>query len=284
MTKEVAIVGLASETVHHALELPKNGEEVWSLNTAVELYPELQVTRMFDMHQPWLMKSHQYSDGYKVELDHWGWLQEEHDFPIYTLDKYEFIPGSVEYPFAEVDECTFGNLVRGTDRDSYFACSFNYMLGLAIYEKFERIFIYGFEMATFSEFAYQKAAAETMMGIAMGRDIKIHLVEDSKLMRAKPYGYTEAQMLTRRRLEQVKNFYSVEYEKVSDFVNVLTGRVIERNTNGKDITDLNMELQQQSALMYLNMGAQMATQKLIQELDESDKVDLTLNANLSWQE
>lgn len=284
MTKTVAIVGLASETVHHALELPLNGEEVWSLNTAVELYPELNVTRMFEMHQPWLMKSHQYSNGYGEELNHWAWLQEEHDFPIYTLGKYDFIPGSVEYPFDQVTDDVFAGFYRGDDAANYYGCSFNYMLGLAIHEKFERIFIYGFEMANFAEFSYQKAAAEAMLGIALGRGIEVHLVEDSRLMKAKPYGYTDPQMLTRRRLEQVKGFYSVEYEKCSDFVNVLTGRIIERNSNGKNFEDLNQELQQSSALMYLNMGAQMATQKLIQELDESDKVDLTLNANLSWKE
>lgn len=282
--KEVALVGLASDSVHHALNLPHNGEEVWSLNVAKELHPGLNLTRLFDMHQPWLMKSYQYNNAYGEPLDHWGWLQEKHPFPIYTLEAYPFIPSSVGYPFNDVASDLFGKLRRGDELASYFGSSFNFMLGLAIHERFERVSIYGFEMATFSEFAYQKAAAEAMIGIALGRGIEVVLLEESRLMKAKVYGYTDAQMMTRRRLTQMQKFYHVEEQRYQGFVNVLQGRIIERSENGGNPTALQAQAQNAAMQLYLNKGASLAIEKMMLELDEHKEQDLTLQAQLVWEE
>jgi len=281
--KTVAIVGLASETAHYAKELPLNGEEVWSLNTGAELYPEMRPSRMFDMHPLWLMRSRQYNNGYNEKLDHWGWLKAPHSFPIYTVEDFSpLIPASVEYPVNEVALDVFSGIYRGGDPVAYFACTFNYMLGLAIHEKFERINIYGFEMAQFSEFVYQKAAAEAMMGIAAGRGIEVHLVEKSRLMNSKLYGYEEAQAVTRRRLEQVKKFYEAEHSQAESEFNIATGRFLERQEAGGDTKELAEALQQLNALIYINMGATLALGKIIAELDEDSESDLSLRANLTW--
>ena len=77
--------------------------------------------------------------GYKT---HWDWLHEKHDFPIYMIEAYPEIPGAVRYPLESASE-----VYHGLGRN-VFTSTFDFMIALAIAEKYERVYIFGFEMAT----------------------------------------------------------------------------------------------------------------------------------------
>ena len=62
------------------------------------------------------------------------------------------------------------------------------MLALAIQEGFEKIGIYGVDMAQDSEYGHQRPSCEYFVGIARGRGIQVEVAEKSDLLKA-PYLY-----------------------------------------------------------------------------------------------
>lgn len=136
------------------------------------------------------------------------YLEREHPYPIYMMEKLERFPSSVKYPLDEI--C--GSLLPTLRRESgevirYFTSTAAYMLAQAIYEDFRRIEIYGFEMGTDTEYKYQKASMEFWIGVATGRGIEVILPDRCKLMKAKMYAYEALHMITRTALEAVYKEY-----------------------------------------------------------------------------
>jgi hypothetical protein len=105
------------------------------------------------------------------------------------LNIHADVPSSAEYPLEKVVEL-LPALKRGTEKQvKYFTSSFSYMLALAIAEGFERIEVYGFELAAGDEYVPQKACAEFWMGFALGKGIEVFLPEGSQLCWGPLYGY-----------------------------------------------------------------------------------------------
>ena len=65
------------------------------------------------------------------------------------------------------------------------------MMGIAVLERFERIEVYGFEMADEIEFVQQKACAEWWIGFAMGSGIEVWTPEGCQIMYSQLYGGNE---------------------------------------------------------------------------------------------
>jgi hypothetical protein len=78
----------------------------------------------------------------------------------------------------------------GTD---YFSNTVDYALALAIWEGYQEIDIYGVNMETDTEYAYQKPGVEFWVGVALGRGIKVNVHgQYSTIMKTKDgllYGY-----------------------------------------------------------------------------------------------
>jgi hypothetical protein len=112
----------------------------------------------------------------------------------------EEIPGSVEYPFAEVIESYGVN----QDNMKYFTNSFGYMMALALMEEPEEIACYGWEMASGTEYEWQKSNAEFWLGVAHGEakhtGMKIN-VDSENLLKAPLYAYEKIPGLTKMHLE-----------------------------------------------------------------------------------
>ena len=228
-------------------------DEMWTVNFAWR-YGVPRIDRLFEIH-PIEVLAYIAGQGKPDNYDaqHLSWLQEEHDFTIYThadytgeniLDtvgdvledalsegritkeaheKYSKkyaniindpprIPNSVPYQW-DIINPIFENLIRENKPDQiYMPSTISYMLALAIHEGFERIEMYGIEMAANSggangtEYVYQKAGAEGLMMYAMGKGIEIYLTENCKLMNIKPY-HKGLQMITRQTLEGLKVSY-----------------------------------------------------------------------------
>ena len=136
----------------------------------------------------------------------------------YSLQYAEIIkdpprfPSSVPYPFEILDDI-FENFNReNRPGQVYMPSTISYMLAMAIHEGFDRIEMYGVEMATDAggamgtEYVYQKAGTEALLMYAMGKGIEVYLPEHCKLMNIKPY-HKGLQMITRQTLESMKKQY-----------------------------------------------------------------------------
>jgi hypothetical protein len=120
---------------------------------------------------------------------HYEWLQQPRGKPIYMQFHYPEIPDSVEYPLEDIVQKYIGKLRHGDKISRYFTNSLAYMVALAMYEGFQRIEIYGFEMAHDTEYVTQKANAEFWIGLALGRGIEIYIPEECSLLTGPLYAY-----------------------------------------------------------------------------------------------
>jgi hypothetical protein len=183
--KTVALVGM-SPTSCGLAPYKENNVEIWGLNEA-HLYGFMpRWDRWFQMHKEDYLLKNETLDG---RSGHLPWLQTNHEKPIYTLFKYDWIPSSVEFPLVDVSKELLGTFYRGNTRVKYFTSSFAYMLALAIYEGFERIELYGFDMDLLSQYWLQRACAEFWMGVATGKKIELYIPPRCMLALGILYGY-----------------------------------------------------------------------------------------------
>ena len=124
-------------------------------------------------------------------VGHYDWLQRnEWNIPIYMPKLDKSIPQSTLYPLEEICDSLLGKLYRGDKHIKYFNSSFDYMMALAVYRKFHRIEIYGFDMAGDNEYSLQKPSAEFWLGIAC-QNAEVVLPDNCLLLKSELYGGNE---------------------------------------------------------------------------------------------
>ena len=186
--KTVAFVGLAPTSCSLA-PFEEPDVEVWCLNE-MHAFPWMKrATRWFQIHD---------SDSWKRYIakrdvrGHYDWLKRNPlDIPIYMQYQTDLVPRSVGYPLHEVVGKVFKNFWRGDMHVKYFTSTFAYMMGIAVLEGFERVEIYGFEMADDIEYVKQKACAEFWIGYAMGQGIEVYTPPNCQILFSALYGGNE---------------------------------------------------------------------------------------------
>lgn len=291
--KSVALVGLA-ETTRDAVQR-SNADEIWVLNWSYnyDFVKKSGFDRLFEMHPIWLFVDNDKAEFQKPK-DHWEWLQQSHPFPIYMLRDVPSIPSCVNYPIDEVTEDIFGNRLIVVEwqgekhvfdrkkgkfvehKTDLYGSSFDYMLALAIHEKFDVIELYGFEMGGDTEYHYQKASAHYFIGFANGRDIVVKRQHNSVLLSNKRYGYEGAQMIFRQDLE--RHLLKWEQERINRLakLNHLEGQYAGLQAAFKDnvgddlqsaLDQMEQEIEQARDYVSIAAGAFQAVKYLIQEVD-----------------
>lgn len=196
--KKFAICGFASSSRD---QVPVNDPEwsIWGLN---QLYRHIKrADRWFDIHWNWDQET-------VPGTDYRGWVR-DCGIPFYMTKRHPDLPTSVRYPLERIAS-------RLTD---YFTSSIAFMLALAIdtideqvantlmAEEFaspkallERraelyadhcIGIFGVDLVVGTEYFHEKPCAEFWIGTAaIGRGIRVHIPQESALVRASHrYGY-----------------------------------------------------------------------------------------------
>jgi hypothetical protein len=199
-------------------------DEVWAVNTELqEPDPKIapRITRLFDMHLPEYYSSNVFHSGSR-ERKHKDWLFDtKHEYEVVMLEKEPDIHNSITYPFEAVTNmgsfATFG----GEEPVEYATSSLAYMLALAIYEDWDMIEIYGYDVGNDTEYYYQRPCIERWLGIAEGRGIKVWLHRKSLLLgkASELYGLSPAQMVSRSQLEKLKGGHQIKFEIISADIN-----------------------------------------------------------------
>jgi len=203
--RTIAICGFSPDTRELANQESET-TELWGLNQAhVFLH---RYDRWFQMH-PRDRRRHIHGEDavYGRKPDHLEFLK-KCKVPVYMQQLDPEIPKSVAYPLKEVWESIAPQLAN---KDPYFTSTPAYMLALAIHEKATTIKIFGINFSTEPEYIGQRPNLEFLIGIAMGRGIKVEWPSIASLIRAPLYAYVsklgEAEM-AQERLDRMRDkFY-----------------------------------------------------------------------------
>lgn len=139
--------------------------EIWGLNELYRYMPVEQFTRWFEIHDRAYFEQH--------DPEHLKALAQL-PVPVYMQQAHPDIPPSIALPKAAIEaKC-------GT----YMTSSIAWMLGLAILEGFEKIHVYGVDMAQDTEYREQRPCCEYLIGLARGMGIEVYVPPTSDLMKA----------------------------------------------------------------------------------------------------
>lgn len=231
--KTVAISGFAT-TTRGLMPWDDKGCEVWGLNESYiaegfwmekgkwkrkpdrwfQLHSRANFARQENVHDP----------------NHFDWLKKQKDFPIMMQKVWPDIPMSTRYPLERYID-TFGR---------YGTSSMAWMVGLAALEGYERIELYGFEMSSDTEYAYQRACGEYIIGVASGMGATIYVPPQSALLKGTLYGYQDGSIGIRQQFEIRKNQIkfaldqnTVKFRNLEGAIGMLNG-IIEKHPEFKD--------------------------------------------------
>lgn len=175
--KTVCIVGLAPSTRELIAQEP-DGVEMWCLNMGHAIFPQplrQKFTRWFQVHPYAEMAPRQ-----EPRLGHLEWLRQA-SIPVYMEEVHPEIPASVRYPYEAVCQTIGGN---------YLTSAPSFMLALAIHEGFELIKLYGIDMHNQQEWSYERPCFEYLLGLAIGRGIRVWMPESCPLLKGAIYAKT----------------------------------------------------------------------------------------------
>jgi hypothetical protein len=197
---KVAIVGFASSWNQTPFALPESEMEIWGINELYKLaknHPQARFDRWFEIHDP-------YSPSKNVP-EHHNFLK-NCKIPLYMQRHFEEFPSSIPYPRHEIKELFNKNFlcekdIKGEDDPNKpvylngspfteYSNQISWMIALAIKEGFKEIHVYGVDMATKSEYAFQRSSCSFFIGYAAGKGIKILIPKASPMCKfGKDYGF-----------------------------------------------------------------------------------------------
>jgi len=271
--KTVAIYGFSSKTRDYVHQSSVN--ELWTLNNAYKYdVPMERVTRWYELH-----KDHQIFFDDKEKQKYYQFLTQQHPFPIYMQEQRDEFPCSVKYPLDDIAKSVDGGRY-------YLTNSIALMLAHAIYEGYERIELYGVDLAYGTEYSYQKAGTEYMMGVAIGMGIDVYVPPECPLLNSPVYGYNAHTQTVHVDILKEHRHY---YQQVLDSMVKKYIHVVERYHAGDK--DALAEIAAMNPDLWMWDGAQTAVNVLIdkaisgvvgrQVLErERDKLDNSLLVSL----
>jgi len=171
---KVAIVGFAPSYIEAPWGTPPDKMEFWCLNEFYKVAPQIKgfrADRWFEIHD--------LNSPSKNIPEHIEFLR-KCPVPLYLQKKREDIPNGVEFPFYEIIKWMEDKGFKGS---KYFTNSISYFVMFAAFLGFKHISIYGVDMSTDSEYAFQKSSAEYMIGLCEGMGIEVYIPPASELLK-----------------------------------------------------------------------------------------------------
>lgn len=130
----------------------------------------------------------------RTDPGHWAWLQKDHGAGkvIYMQDKDAAIPNSRKFPLAEVVKLVNSLTIAapgGIEHVKPFTNSISFALALGIHLGYGRILLYGSEMASNTEYAYQRENFLFWLGVCAGRGVRLEMHSGQSMVTGAMYGY-----------------------------------------------------------------------------------------------
>lgn len=267
----------------------ESGTEFWSLN---ESYADpsgfitmLKITGWFQLHRRWdYARQNNHNDA-----NHFDWLKQAHDYPIYMIQHWDDIPSSVEYPLDEICYAYGANAPRARRFKSTAA----FMLAMAIHKGAEHIELYGIEMVMGDDYIQQRANFEFWMGVAVAKGIYIYTPPPSALTwwNEPLYGYDAKPRLTPTHLELKRHSYVQQVQQLERHAFELQGamdqlaeerkktsNVVKRKEMNQKLEELQAQLVNTLQKAAFAQGNKTAFTWIINEVKERGEVQLVLDA------
>lgn len=194
---------------------------------------------------------------------------ERKTLPVFTQEYYPDVYNCVKYPLDEIHDKFFRKYLGDK---KYFTSSAAYMLGLGMLYGYEQIDLYGFEMGTSSEYHYQRANFEYMVGVAHGLGFDVRIPSKSPILKGQLYGIENMQQGYRQNVEMREVFLKGKEEKARAEMYKLAGSVealkplSDKNPKDEGLQKYTMQFLQKyhEALALLNVysGAQREVENL----------------------
>lgn len=174
---KLAIVGSHPGTRSDA---PWHDEEyqIWVFNEAANQDWVKRCDAVFQMHKPEVYRA----PGNRSDPQHWEWLQKDHDFVIWMQEKDDEVPASRRYPREKIT----AELLGGND---FFLSSIDYGLAFALYLDYDQIDLYGVEMASNTEYHYQREGLRVWLSVAHALGVEVNINGELALYNVPVYGY-----------------------------------------------------------------------------------------------
>ena len=184
--------------------------EIWLFNEAPRAkdesgklkYPKCDA--FFQMHHEAIWRN----PKNRSDAKHYNWLVSGKTPPVYMQEAYPEIPQAIRYPIEEVLSLVSnaGIVVDGKQKEfKYFSSSPDFAIALAAYfckkqKRYEKIEIWGIELETYSEYAYQRMGFGFWIGYltALGIPLKIN----GKAFDEPMYGYEGDVIISSEKIEK----------------------------------------------------------------------------------
>ena len=199
MGKDVIIFGTGPTKVQCPFDT-----ETWGVNTAYIIIYNMQgrLDKMFIGHNPNPYPIYYtLEDGMRLFPDNWNWDLVDGlakmGVDVITLHKIPNVQSRI-YPLKRIIK-KFGC--------AYFTDTICYMLAYAIDKGYEKIRLYGIDMADKEEYKWEKGGIEYWIGYARGLGIKVQIATGSNVCRTKtgrPFGTPEYERIRVWQEEQRK--------------------------------------------------------------------------------
>lgn len=138
--------------------------------------------------------------------------------PIVMQKAWDDVPNSIRFPLKEASDL-FG---LGYP---YFTSSVAFMLAYAYLVGYKKVELYGFEMGTQTEYHYQRANGEFIIGFLKAKGMDIYLPPACGILKGELYGYRNMKTGFRQNLELRRVVLEGQEQKAIGNVNRLTGQI-----------------------------------------------------------
>lgn len=271
MHDTIALVGRAPGTRHWIARLPED-VPIYSIAACWNIIPR-EMTACVEIHYQWWFSHPRYAPKM------YEWMQQPHPFPIYTQEVYTDVPSSVAYPFADV--LALANVKRCAGADwqetinQYFTSSYDYLIGLAILHNPRRIISVGYDMASDTEYRYQREGGAFWLGVAAGRGIEVVIPEECPMLRGMLYGYGGAQAIRRERIERLRIQALAWCDKAQENMRIAAEALPDDHatrTTEPEIRALYEDMGRARDELFLMDGVRQAVDQLLERFTMSDIV------------
>ncbi len=196
-----------------------------------------------------------------VNKDHWNWLQQDHgDKKIYLQDIDLRVPNSVKYPLDGILSMVPYRYLRSSPAMA---------LALAIYLGYKEIWLYGSELSSNTEYAYQATNYAFWIGFAHGRGIDLHLECWQAEFNQPIYGYEGEAQIDRayfsERFAEHERAWQTNEKTLAELKNRLDRAMLEAKFD--KVGQLSLELQTVALVAGESSGAMSEAERYSQRVD-----------------